>query len=148
MLAFYRYLFEGNICVVIKAAQNSIKSGLVERCCSRSKEIVYGVIGHSHELRSLGVDIVAVENGKTVGRLGIHAFHDFLHRYFFCQLHVKIFYVSTDANTESRSKAQLHMGIKAFGVINGQMSADDDVAHGPGKIKMGQELKGPVFFNS
>ena len=52
------------------------------------------------------------------------------------------------ADAESRSEAQLHVGIKAFGIGNGQAGPDDNVADGPGKIQVGQKLQSPVLFNS
>ena len=40
------------------------------------------------------------------------------------------------------------MGIEAFGITDGQLGPDNDVAHGPGKIQVRQELQGPVLLNS
>ena len=53
---------------------------------------------------------------------------------------------STSAETPTpKAEAKL---IEAFGITDGQLGPNDDVANGPGKVQMRQELQSPVFLNS
>ena len=143
-----RYLFVHDVGGIVEGLQRLLKGVVAVSGLYGAGQAIHGVIGHRHELRRSGVDVFAAQDDKAVRRLSVHLLDDVFYRQALAQLHVQILFVGRYADAESRSEAQLHVGIKAFGIGNGQAGPDDDVADGPGKIQVGQKLQSPVLFNS
>lgn len=146
--ALVGHLFIEDAGCVIEFRQDLVESVLAEVFRQRAAQGIDGVIGNGHQLRRLGIDVFAIEDGKALGRHGVHTRHDVGDGQLFGQFHVEVFHIGRDADAQGRGEAELHVRIEAFGVTDRQFGPDDDVAHGPGKIQVRQELQGPVFLNS